>query len=327
MAQVDLAQKSYFGQMKKLMALKRILPQFSESKDFRELFESEAKILLQFNHPHLVQFYDYGLQNNQLYIAMEYIQGRNLKQLWSELNSQQKKFPLEVALCIAMDVAEGLSAAHEMKNWYGESLTVIHRDISPHNIMMGYDGGIKIIDFGISKNSLRTEMTEAGSIRGKYGYMSPEQIQGGLITPQSDIYSLGVVLWELITGQKLFTPENNLRGDVPTWKKMHFEGPEIIEQSLLLALKKDPDLRYESAQQMKDQLHACLRQINPMFKKSDFKAWIKNNFSHFQQADRQRQMEHITTNEEVAITSKDPKKISVKRKIILLDSDPERSAS
>jgi serine/threonine protein kinase len=207
MAAIYLARPADSAANGRILVVKRILPQAANDPDFLQMFKSEIRICMGFNHQNIVQIYDFGQVAHQPYIAMELVEGKNLRELLNQLGRKGQPLPVGVAVSIAAQAAAGLHYAHTFQNRVtGESLKVIHRDVSPQNILVGYDGNVKVIDFGIAKTFIDdVEQTQTGSIKGKVSYLSPEQVKRESLDAYSDVFSLGAVLWELLTGQKLFS--------------------------------------------------------------------------------------------------------------------------
>jgi serine/threonine-protein kinase len=221
------------------------------------MFLNEAKLAAQLQHPNVVQIYDLGKINSSFYIAMEYISGRDMSRVVPKAEKLGIQFPIEYAMAIAERVLDGLSYAHTKTDDFGEPLHVVHRDITPENIMVAWSGNVKILDFGIAKAATQTDQTKAGEIKGKLSYMSPEQGMGKVLDERSDIFTLGVVLYEWITGYKLFTGENEMAilksiidGRIYPPSYFREDIPEPLEDVLMKALQKDREVRYQSARDM-----------------------------------------------------------------------------
>src|SRR5687767_12198129 len=210
MAEVFLAVRPGLEGFEKTLAIKRIRPHLSSEESFVKMFLNEAKLAAQLQHPNIVQIYDLGKINSSFYIAMEYISGRDMSRVVPKAEKAGIQFPIEYAMAIAERVLDALSYAHTKTDDFGGPLHVVHRDITPENIMVAWSGNVKILDFGIAKAATQTDQTKAGEIKGKLSYMSPEQGMGKVLDERSDIFTLGVVLYEWITGYKLFTGENEM---------------------------------------------------------------------------------------------------------------------
>jgi serine/threonine-protein kinase len=249
MAEVFLARQEGLEGFEKTICIKRIRPHLSSQPNFVQMFLNEAKLAAQLNHPNIVQIYDLGRVNDSYFIAMEYISGRDMSRIIPKAEKAGIPFPMIYALRIASNVCEGLYFAHTKGDAYGNPLNIVHRDITPENILVSFSGTVKIVDFGIAKANTQLEQTRAGEIKGKLSYMSPEQCMGHQLDARSDIFSFGSVIYEWITGYKLFTGENEM-----AILKSIIDGkedvPEAVERILMKALEKDRTKRYQSAWEM-----------------------------------------------------------------------------
>ena len=257
MAEIFLARQAGLEGFEKTIVIKRIRPHLSKQPSFVKMFLNEAKLAAQLNHPNVVQIYDLGKIGETYFIAMEYIFGRDMRRIIPKAASMNIPFPMVYALKIASSVCEGLFYAHQRTDIYGNPLNIVHRDITPENIFVSFDGTVKILDFGIAKASTQIEQTRAGEIKGKLSYMSPEQCMGKQLDHRSDIFSLGTVLYEWITGFKLFTGESEVailksisEGKIYAPSYFKADIPEAVEAILMKALEKDRDKRYQSAWEM-----------------------------------------------------------------------------
>ncbi|MCK6547494.1 serine/threonine protein kinase, partial [Myxococcota bacterium] len=250
MAEVFLAVRPGLEGFEKTLAIKRIRPHLSSEEAFVKMFLNEAKLAAQLQHPNIVQIFDLGKINSSYFIAMEYISGRDMSRVVPKAERAGIQFPLEYALSIAASVLDGLAYAHTKTDDFGVPLNIVHRDITPENIMVGWNGNVKILDFGIAKAAIGTDQTRAGEIKGKLAYMSPEQGMGKVLDARSDIFALGVVLYEWITGYKMFTGENEMailksiiEGRIYPPSYFREDLPEGIEDILMKALAKDREAR------------------------------------------------------------------------------------
>ena len=270
----------------KFMIIKRILLAHSHNKEFNTMFKTEGKIAVNLNHRNICSIYEFGIEKDQYFICMEYLSGRNLRQLVKKLRSQKKV--MEPALCayIIREVCNGLEYAHNCTdNITGQPLNIIHRDISPQNVMIGFSGDIKLIDFGIAKIS-DSESTRAGVLKGKFEYMAPEQVRGKELDRKSDIFSTGNVLWELLADKKLFTGKNELQilkkikeCRVPELKTLNPALPTRLVEIVNKALNVNKYLRYKTAGEMGNDLSLFLNKFYPNFTQSDFISFIKETYS------------------------------------------------
>lgn len=265
MAQIFLARMLGASGFEKLVVIKRILPHLAGNEEFIRMFLDEARIAARLNHPNVVQIFDLGFQDETYFIAMEYIHGEDVRRVWKKAQSLSKEIPISLACRVVMDACAGLNYAHKKEDATGKSLGIIHRDISPQNILIGFEGGVKIVDFGIAKATNKMNVTRAGVIKGKYAYMSPEQAQGRPLDARSDIFSLGILLFELLTGKRLFRRSTDLQTlaaaaecNVVAPSQFNSKVSEALDAIVLRALKKDPNERYASANDLQLDLEACL---------------------------------------------------------------------
>ncbi|MBM4279832.1 MAG: serine/threonine protein kinase [Deltaproteobacteria bacterium] len=257
MAEVFLARQEGLEGFEKTVCIKRIRPHLSSQASFVRMFLNEAKLAAQLNHPNIVQIYDLGRVNDSYFIAMEYISGRDMSRIIPKAEKAGISFPMIYALRIASNVCEGLYLAHTKTDAYGNPLNIVHRDITPENILVSFNGTVKIVDFGIAKANSQLEQTRAGEIKGKLSYMSPEQCMGHSLDARSDIFSFGSVIYEWITGYKLFTGENEMAilksiidGKIYPPSYFKEDVPEAVERILMKSLEKDKTKRYQSAWEM-----------------------------------------------------------------------------
>lgn len=227
--------------------------------DVLQMFKSEIATMMRFNHPNIAQIFDFGEVDKQPYITMEYVEGKNLREILKRAIELKTPIPFHLSALIAWNVTHALHYTHHhIDPITGEKLCVVHRDVSPQNIMVSYDGLIKVIDFGIAKPSAGSnDMTQSGFIKGKPGYLSPEQVVGEKLDGRSDVFSLGIVLWEMITGERLFTGENEfsilnkVHRCEETVRRPSLLVPNIpkeLESIVMRSLSKDRDLRFQSAE-------------------------------------------------------------------------------
>ena len=233
----------------KEVVIKRILPHFTEDEAFVTMFIDEAKVSSGLNHPNIVQIFDFDIEQDTYYISMEYIEGKDLKRLMDCGVKGGKPLSVEQVVYIIMETCKGLHYAHTKKR-RGKPLNIIHRDVSPHNVMVSFDGEVKVMDFGIAKAAARSTKTRAGTVKGKCAYMSPEQARGKQLDPRSDMFAVGVMMWEMLTHRRLFagdsdfeTLSNVLKAEVPPPSTLNNTVPPAIDAILLKCLSKDRDDR------------------------------------------------------------------------------------
>jgi serine/threonine protein kinase/tetratricopeptide (TPR) repeat protein len=251
----------------KLIAIKKILPHLAHEEDLVECFIDEAKLAALLNHQNIVQIYDFGSLEGTYYIAMQYLFGKDLRRILSKAEKKGMGMGLEYGLYIASRICSGLEYAHNLKDFQGKPLRLIHRDISPQNILITYEGDVKIVDFGIAKAAARSTLTQAGMIKGKVAYMSPEQAGGEVIDYRSDIFSAGILLYELTTGKRMFQGET--MEVLSKVREGRFDPPETVAELpervcgvLHKALARDPDQRYQTCAEMMTDLEACIHELS-----------------------------------------------------------------
>ncbi len=299
MAEVYLAKSTGANGVNKILAIKRILPQYSENREFIDMFKEEAKIAVNLNHSNVVSIFDFGIEKKQFFLVMEHVEGKNLRQIINELKRVSVSFTIEQVVYMMKEVAAGLDHAHRcIDGSTGRPLNITHRDMSPQNIMLSFDGEVKIIDFGIAKAETQAEVTKAGTLKGKFGYMSPEQAEGQSVDLRTDIFSLGIVLWELLANDRLFTASSEaaiLRKirdcQIPSIRKINPSIPPELERIVNKGLQKDKNLRYQTSAAMHRDLNRFLNTQYPEFTPNDFSVFIKNTFATSYQEQKRKLVE------------------------------------
>ncbi|OQW47287.1 MAG: hypothetical protein A4S09_15955 [Proteobacteria bacterium SG_bin7] len=287
MAEIYLARAPGASGINKYVAIKRILPQYSDNPEFVEMFKSEAKIAINLKHSNIVSIFEFGVEKGQFFLVMDFVEGKNLRQIINRMKQSNKSFSLDQILFIIREAAAGLDSAHRcLDGNSGRPLNITHRDISPQNVMISYEGEIKIIDFGIAKTESQIEATKAGTLKGKFGYMSPEQAEGIQVDLRTDVFSLGIVLWELVANDRLFMANNEVNTlrkirecQVPSLKKINSKVPDDLEKIVNKSLAKDRNLRYQTAAALHRDLNTFLNKNYPTFSQHDFGNVIKTIFS------------------------------------------------
>ncbi len=253
MGEVFLARQSAVAGFDRLVILKSLLPDLAQQPEFVEQFLDEAKVAATLNHPNIVSIYEVGSWNGTYFIAMEYIRGDNLSRLQRAAGRMKTGVPVDVAAFIVHDAAHALDHAHKAEDIHGKPQNIVHRDISPQNIMVRTDGVTKVVDFGIAKAANRTSRTATGLLKGKVQYMSPEQVQGAELDGRADQFALGVVLWELLARQKLFTGQSEIdilrsviNRPIPLLSTQTAGVPPRLERCVARMLARDREQRYPS---------------------------------------------------------------------------------
>lgn len=261
MAEIFLARHEGPGGFAKTVVVKRVLPHLADNPTLVQMFLDEARIASQFSHPNVVQVFDFGQEGGTYYLAMEYVQGENLQTLMRAARNAKRAIPLDIACRLVTPICAGLHHAHTLTDSSGNSLKVVHRDISPVNIMVSFSGVVKVVDFGIARAEGRLQQTRTGVIKGKFHYMSPEQVLAKDLDARSDVFAIGIVLHELLTGQKLFVRENQLEtarailtDEIPSPGSLRMGVPNELDAIVMRALSRDPEHRYGSAKALRKDL-------------------------------------------------------------------------
>jgi hypothetical protein len=245
------------------------------------MFIDEAKLAAQLNHPNITHIYDLGKLGDDYYIAMEYVEGRNLRSVLNDARRTSRPLPVPLALHIASRLANALDYAHRKRDFDGQELELVHRDVSPQNVLMSDEGDIKLCDFGISKAVAKVSQTESGALKGKIQYMSPEQAWGRPVDARSDLFSLGTLLFEMLTGQRLFTGDSEIsvleavrECRVKPPRKVNPRVPQAVDTLVMRALERDPDRRFRTAGELRQALEALLEPMRPTPGQADLAAYL-----------------------------------------------------
>jgi serine/threonine protein kinase len=285
MAEVFKAKVMGVEGFERIVALKRILPHIAEDEEFITMFIDEAKIAVQLQHANIAQIFDLGKVDDAYFIALEYVHGRDMRGIFDDLHRKRQVMPTPQICFVIMQVCEGLDYAHNKRDAQGRALNLVHRDVSPQNILVGYEGEVKLIDFGIAKAAGKASKTQAGILKGKFGYMSPEQVRGLAIDRRSDIFALGIILYEMLTGERLFVGESDFSTlekvrnvEIVPPSSINSAIPEQLERIVLKALAKDVEDRYQNALDLHDDLQAFLYTTGKFSSRKDLSAWMKRAF-------------------------------------------------
>jgi len=250
----------------RLVVIKKILSRYADNPRFVQLFNDEARLAKSLKHKNIVEVFDVGGSGGESFFAMEYLHGQDVRSILHRAWKREEKMPIKHAVQIATQVASALNYAHAMRRPDGTLLDVVHRDVSPSNIIVSYDGAVKLLDFGVAKAASSSVKTRTGTLKGKIAYMSPEQAKGGSVDKRSDVFSLGICLWEMLTTSRLFRGENDLAtlqliiNEAP--KKPSEVNPEVpkdLERIVLRALAQDPNQRYQTALELQQELEELVR--------------------------------------------------------------------
>src|SRR5215216_2102697 len=282
MAEVYRAESAGLEGFKKIVAIKRVLPHLSEKKQFIGMFLDEARVSAHLSHSNCVQVFDIGVGDNTYFIVMEYVDGSDLKGVIEYRRKHNQPFPVEEACLICVKICEGLAYAHELTDSKGESLHIVHRDMSPPNVLITRHGEVKIVDFGLAKANSQLERSEPGIIKGKFSYLSPEAAKGGTVDARTDIFAVGIILWELLAGRRLFMGESDLEtvrmvqaARVPSLREINRAVPAELERVLMKALTEDPADRYQRARDFGSALNQLLFKVGRSVSSFDIAALVE----------------------------------------------------
>ncbi len=268
MAEVWLARSVGVGGFEKLVVVKTILKNLAENQQFVQMFVHEARVAAMLNHPNCVQIFDLGQEGGTLYIAMEYIDGFSLSRVLNRAKEKRARPPVEIVTRIFMDAATGLDYAHRLTDREGRKLNLVHRDVSPDNLIIAFSGQTKLVDFGVAKAATPSVMaqTRFGVVKGKFGYIAPEYLRGEKIDGRADVFALGVSLYRALTGKRPFGGANEaamtmaVLKDTPVAPTEHFQAlSPALSEVVMMALQKDPAVRFESARAMRQAMEAAVK--------------------------------------------------------------------
>jgi serine/threonine protein kinase len=296
MGEIFLAKHGLAG-FEKLAVIKKVLPHLAADAQFISRFVDEAQVAIKLQHVNVAQVFEVGRVGDEYFLALEYVEGRDLRRTLATLQQRKQRLPVDLALFVGRELANGLAYAHRRTSTDGASLNLVHCDISPPNVLVSFEGETKVIDFGIAKSALRGTATDPKMGFGKFGYMAPEQlIRGGIVDHRTDIYAAGVVLYELLTGQRLYEagPEPDYRALAKKVAKGEHELPSEIDEKLApyddlvaTALRPKPEDRYQTAAEFRDAIQQALVGVNPTISTDQLGAFMRDLFSHEMTAQRE----------------------------------------
>ncbi len=296
MGEIFLAKHGLAG-FEKLAVIKKVLPHLSADAQFISRFVDEAQVAIKLQHVNVAQVFEVGRVGNEYFLALEYVEGRDLRRTLAVLAQRARRLPVDLALFIGRELANGLAYAHRRTGADGASLNLVHCDISPPNVLVSFEGETKVIDFGIAKSALRGTATDPKMGFGKFGYMAPEQlIRGGIVDHRTDIYAAGVVLFELLCGRRLYEPgsEPDYRALAKQVAKGDHRMPSDVDKSLApyddlvaTALRPKPEDRYQTAAEFRDAIQQCLVAVNPTISTDALGAFMRELFADEMTAQRE----------------------------------------
>jgi len=261
MAEIYRAQAITVDGLEKTVAIKRILPSLASRPKFVKMFLDEARLSMMLNHANIVHVFDVGFAQGTYFMVMEFVDGPNLRWVFHRAAERNIQMPVPLALFTAADIVQGLAHAHELCNANGEPLHIVHRDVNPANVLISQNGEVKLTDFGLAKALTQAEITDPGIVKGKYSYLSPEAAEGNPVDHRADLFSTGIVLWELLAGRRLFLGKTEMecidlvqKTDVPLLTLLNPDVPEDLDRLVRRALVRDPKKRFQTAREMGESL-------------------------------------------------------------------------
>ncbi len=284
MAEVFKAVHRGVAGFERVVAIKRILPSIAADPDIVRMFVDEAKLAVQLSHAGIAQIFDLGQVDGDYYIAMEYVEGASVLSIWERWVSRGARLPIGAVTWVVGQVADALHYAHFATDALGRPLGIIHRDVSPANVLVSLAGEVKIIDFGLAKAENRVSQTGEGVVKGKLAYLSPEQAHGRAIDRRTDVFSLGVCAWELLTGKRAFKRDDDrqtvlaIRRGLVDPPSRHAPIPAALERVVMRALAPDPDERYGTALELREDLDAFVRAARVSFGRRELGELMRATF-------------------------------------------------
>ncbi len=250
----------------RVVAIKRLHAAYAQDPGFAAMLLDEARLASRIRHPNVVPMLDVVAADKELLLVMEYVHGATLARLLRQAKREDESMPPDIGSAVIIDILRGLHAAHEARNAAGEPLGIIHRDVSPQNILVATDGSARLLDFGVAKAASRSQSTDDGQLKGKLGYISPEQLSDGDVDRRVDIFATSVVAWECITGRRLFAADDMVAtlarvmdAEIPSLREAGYDIPETLEKVIERGLARDPSARFQTAEDMAREVEAALR--------------------------------------------------------------------
>ena len=295
MAEVWKGKATSLRGFEKMVAIKRVLPNLAKNKKFISMFLDEARLSLYLNHANVVQTFDIGVSDHSYFIVMEWMDGANLKSILDTAHDLGWKLPKEQAVFIGIEICKGLSHAHARKDPDGRPLEIVHRDISPPNVLLSREGEVKLVDFGLAKAASQLTQTDPGIVKGKFSYLSPEATLGKSVDFRADLFATGIVIWEILAGRRLFDGATDLKtveavreAKIPRITEFNPDVEPQLEQVLNRALAKYPRDRYQSAEELGHDLAKYLFENRMLVTSYDVAMLVKRVMSHKEDGPRRR---------------------------------------
>lgn len=304
MATVFLGRIGGVGGFQRFVAIKRLHPHLASEQEFVEMFVDEARLAASIHHPNVVPILDIGASDHGYYLVMEYVEGDTLARLLARAASKGERLPMPIALRVILDTLAGLHAAHELRDENDALLGLVHRDVSPQNILVGIDGTSRITDFGVAHASSRLSTTRGGQLKGKLAYMAPEQARGQGVDRRADVFAMGTVLWEVLAGRRLFKADS----DAETLNRVLFEGiprireidpglPSALDAVAARALEREPEQRYATCAELSDALERAARATRLVASARDVASYVKETIGDDIQQQREAVRAWLAVNE------------------------------
>lgn len=294
MATVFLGRIAGVGGFQRFVAIKRLHPHLATEQEFVEMFIDEARLAAGIHHPNVVPILDIGTSERGYYLVMEYIEGDTLARLLARAATSGERLPVPIAIRIILDTLAGLHAAHELRDDQDKLLGLVHRDVSPQNVLVGVDGTARITDFGVARASARLTSTRAGQLKGKLAYMAPEQAKGKDVDRRADVFAMGTVVWEVLAGKRLFKAEDEaatlnrvLFEPIPKLRDADPSLPAALEAVTMKALDRDPDKRFASCSELADALERAGRATRSIASARDVASYVQKLLGQDIQAQRE----------------------------------------
>ena len=282
-AEVYKARLRGFAGFERVVAIKRVLPRVAEEREVVDMFIEEAKLAGRLRHPNIAQIFDLGRLDESYYIAMEWVDGKDLRSIWNRCRERAHALPVAAVTYVFEQVCDALQYAHYAEGPDGRPLSIIHRDVSPQNILVSFAGDVKVIDFGLAKARGRAIQTQVGILKGKVSYASPEQAWGKPLDRRSDVYAVGICMWEMLTGRRLFERGDDVdtilavrAGEIVPPREVDPTIPPRLEAIVLRALERDLDRRYRSALAMQEDLIDFGQRLEARFDKRQLQLWMED---------------------------------------------------
>ena len=285
MAEVFLAVQEGIGGFEKLVVVKRIFPQFCSDAHFVDMFLQEARLAASIRHPNVVHIIDIERDTDGYFLVMEYLSGESLAYCWEALRSRQERMPPTIACRIGASVAAGLHHAHIATDAIGNPQPIVHRDVTPSNLIVCYNGVVKVVDFGVAKATLSEGHTRAGALKGKMSYLSPEQVEDLPIDGRTDVFQVGICLHEMLTGRRLFKGKNDhqkmqavMEKEIRPPSYFNPKVPRVLDEVVLTSLERDPERRYQSADALRRALEGALLELGSAVSDAEVGEWMCETF-------------------------------------------------